>query len=110
MTFHEAASLIEAEVGTGQEKLDHECSSGYASDMLSDVMANAKAGHLWFTIQTHPNVIAVTQLLNLGAIVFTGGHQPEAETLSRAKSEAVITMTTKLSTYEAIARLAKAGL
>jgi len=43
-------------------RLSGECSGGYVSDLLSDVMANAKAGDLWVTLQTHQNIVAVASL------------------------------------------------
>ena len=33
------------------------------ADLLSCVMAAAKAGALWVTLQAHPNVVAVASLL-----------------------------------------------
>jgi hypothetical protein len=43
--------------GTDQEVL-----SGYVSDLLSDVIANAEEGCLWITVQRHLNIIAVALL------------------------------------------------
>ena len=38
--------------------LDAEVEGAYASDLLSDVMGNARSGQVWITMQTHKNVTA----------------------------------------------------
>ena len=43
-------------------------SGGYASDMLSDVLANAPWGGVLVTIQVHMNVIAVSVNAGLAAV------------------------------------------
>ena len=35
------------------EQIGVEVTGGYASDLMSDVLANAEAGDLWLTLQTH---------------------------------------------------------
>jgi hypothetical protein len=46
--------------------------AGYASDMLSRVMACApRDGALWVTLQSHANIVAVGAVLGLSAISIT---------------------------------------
>ncbi|MCE5311722.1 MAG: hypothetical protein LLF86_01065 [Nitrospiraceae bacterium] len=73
----------------------------YISDMLSDVMANASEGDIWITMQTHPNIVAVALVKGLACIILTGSRQPQPETLSKARAEGVLIMTTPHSTFEA---------
>jgi len=77
----------------------------YCSDLLSDVMANAKEGDIWFTIQTHPNVVAVASLLNLSAVVITGGKEPDPETMDKAKQENLPLLVTKTGSFEAAGKI-----
>jgi len=51
---------------------------GYASDLLSCVMAGAKPGNLWLTIQAHVNIVAIASLNDLAAIIITEDASPEA--------------------------------
>ena len=39
MTIRELVTLLDARVLLGEEKLDQEVSSGFASDLMSDVLA-----------------------------------------------------------------------
>lgn len=78
---------------------------GYCSDLLSEVMGHATQGNIWFTLQSHPNVVAVASLLDLAAVVITEGHQPSEETLAKARDEGVTILATSLSTFEAAGQL-----
>lgn len=55
---------------------DKEVTGVYMSDMVSDMIANAKAGNLLVTVQIHNNVIAAANLVDIAAIIVTQGKQP----------------------------------
>ncbi len=57
---------------------------GYASDLLSCVMAGASHQGIWVTLQAHNNIVAVAALLELSAVIITENAQPEAETIAKA--------------------------
>jgi len=63
--------------------------SGHASDLLSDVLANAPSGGVLVTIQVHMNVIAVAVHAGLVAVIFAAGRQPEEQIRQRAIAEKV---------------------
>jgi hypothetical protein len=83
---------------------------GYASDLLSDVMANAAEGDLWVTLQRHVNVIAVARLKDLAGVVLTGGRRLEPEALARAESEGVPILATDLPCWEVVGLLRELGV
>lgn len=95
---------------TGGAPAGVDVTGGYASDMLSDVIGNAKAGNIWVTIQTHLNIVAVSTLLGLSAIVITGGAQPEDKTLAKAEEEGVVILTTPMKSFEVAGKLYELGL
>lgn len=51
-----------------------EATGAFTSDLLSDVVANAKGGDLLITIQAHKNTVAVASLVGIPAIVVCSGH------------------------------------
>ena len=61
----------------------------YVCDLLSWVMSHAKKDELWLTVQTHPNIIAIGRLLELGGIVIVEGASIPEQTIERAISEGV---------------------
>jgi len=105
MTVGEMVEALQAVIRAGEDLLGRRVTGAYCSDLLSDAMASAREGNAWFTIQTHPNIVAVASLLNLSAVVLTGGKEPDPETLARAEQERVVILCTKLPTFEAAGRI-----
>lgn len=87
-----------------------EVTGAYASDLLSDVMANAGDGHLWITLQTHVNIVAVAVLRNISGIILVNGRVPEENTLAKAQEEDIPILVTSLSAFEIAGRLYEMGL
>lgn len=97
-------------VKAGRNQLDRVVKGAYVSDLLSHVMARAKEGNLWVTIQAHQNIVAVAALLNLSGIIIAGGIEPQADTLIKAEEEGIPILTTNLSTFEVAGRLYALGI
>lgn len=87
-----------------------EVTGAYASDLLSDVMANAGDGHLWITLQTHVNIVAVAVLRNISGIILVNGRIPEENTLAKAREEDIPILSTTLPAFEIAGRLYDLGL
>jgi len=89
---------------------DKEVTGVYISDMLSDVMSNAKAGNLWVTIQTHKNIVAAANLIDISAVIVTQGIEVPAETIELANRYDVVILGTKDSTFALSGKLYQAGI
>jgi len=105
MKLKETVNELEAEVKCCELSPDRDVSWCYCSDLLSDVMANAKKDSIWITLQTHPNIVAVASLIGLSAILISRGAEPDPETIAKAAQENIPILTTKLPTFEAAGRL-----
>lgn len=101
---------LELEVLAPDVPLDGWVSAGYAADLLSCVMARAREGTLWITLQTHPNVVAVGSMLNLAGVVISEGSHVPPETIARASEEGVPLLTTTATTYAVAGRLMALGI
>jgi len=110
MRLGEIVEKFGFKVRSGLSGLSAEVSGGYISDLLSDVMANAKAGDLWVTLQVHPNIVAVASLKEIAGIVIIGGREPEKETLAKAEKEDIPILLTELSAFEVVGRLYQIGI
>ena len=84
--------------------------SGYTSDLLSCVMAGAKKGAVWVTLQAHLNIVAVAALLEMSAVIITEGAQPEAATVDKANEEGITLLATDKQSFEVAGRLWEMGL
>lgn len=83
---------------------------GYSSDLLSCVMAGAKKGYLWTTLQAHLNIVAVAALNEVAAIIITEDAQPDAASIAKANQQGVILLSTPQSTYEINGKLWQLGV
>jgi hypothetical protein len=110
MTVTELARLVDGTIVGPADAGLREVRGGYASDLLSDVMANAQDGDAWVTMQRHVNTVAVAQLKNLAAIVIVNGRMPEADMAARAAEHGVAIVTTPLAAFDAAGRLYAADL
>ena len=89
---------------------DNIVTGGYASDLLSDVLANAKDGQIWITNQKHQNCIAVASLLSISAIIIAGGIEPDANTVEKANAEKVALFKSDISAFDLVGQLYELGL
>jgi len=110
MKLKEVVEKFGLEVKCGVDKLDQEISGGYASDLLSDVIANGKAGDLWITLQIHANIVGVASMKDLLGIIIINSRQPEEKTIEKAKEEGVPIMVSKLPAFELVGRLYESGI
>lgn len=83
---------------------------GYASDLLSCVMANAKPGNVWVTLQSHINIVAVAALTEVCAVIISEGSVPDADLLEKANAQGVTLLGTSASTYQVSGRLWEMGI
>ena len=101
---------FELKIEVGKDRLREEVTGGYASDLLSDVIAHSRKGNVWITIQTHPNIVAVATMKELAGIILTGGRKPDAETIQKAEEEGIPLLVSPLFTFELVGRLYQAGI
>lgn len=101
---------LSLEVKTPGTDLTREVTGGYVSDMLSDVIANAEAGSVWVTFQSHLNIVAVASLKGLAGIILVKNRVPAEDTLKKASAENVPVMTSSLAAFELVGRLYTLGL
>ena len=110
MNVVQIKTALELDLVAGETHLDAEVKGGYASDLLSCVMAGARAGNVWVTLQAHPNVIAVAELLDLACVIITEGVQPDDETLRRANEKNIPTLLTSKGTFTVVSQLVELGI
>lgn len=107
MILREIVAQLGLEVLAGADALDQEVTGGYIADLLSCVMAGAQAGQLWFTLQTHLNIVAVASLVGAAGIVITEGAVVGPETINRASAEGVVLLRSAEPTFETVVKLAR---
>ena len=104
MTIREAAGALGAEI-CQDEFEDAELKGAYTSDLLSDVMANAKDGGALITIQAHKNTVAVSTLVNISVIVICNSRPLPDDMLEAAKDEGIAVIRTKENQFTVSGKL-----
>lgn len=107
MTLKGVVERLHLSIRTGEDRLDQALTGGYASDLLSDVIANSKAGNVWVTMQIHVNIVAVAVLKELAAIIIVQGRQPAEDTIKKAKEEKVVLLVSDMPAFETVGRIYK---
>jgi hypothetical protein len=104
MTIREFAAAIGAEI-CQNEFDDKDLTGAYTSDLLSDVMANAKDGGALITIQAHKNTVAVATLVNISVIVICNSRPLPDDMLEAAKDEEIAVIRTKENQFTVSGKL-----
>ncbi len=82
----------------------------YIGDLLSIVMSKAKKNYVWITIQTHINIVAVAELLELSCIIIVENMEIADETLVKAKELNIPIFKTRESAYNVSCRMCNMGI
>ena len=104
MTIREAAAALGAEI-LHDEFEDTELSGAYTSDLLSDVLAHARAGFALITIQAHKNTVAVATVVNVSAIIICNSRPIPEDMLSSAKDEGIAVLLSKENQFTVSGKL-----
>jgi hypothetical protein len=110
MKVADVAEELEGTLVAGAAAADRDIQGGYASDLLSDVMANSHEGDVWITLQKHLNIVAVAQLNGIPAIVLVNNRKPDPDTIARAEEMGVGIISTPLQAFDAIGALHALGI
>ena len=110
MKLRDVKELLNAEGVVGEEKFDMEVKTAFGADLMSDVLAFAKAGSLLLTGLTNTQVIRIANVLDIAAIILVRGKKPQTESLALAKELQIPILTTKYILFETAGRLYAKGI
>ena len=85
--------------------VERDLTGAISGDLLSFIMAEAKEGWLWITIQVHLNVAAVAVLKDVPFILVASGRAPEQALVERCTTEGITLAVTKIPAFEAAGAL-----
>lgn len=108
MKLSEMAKIADLE--TAVLNIDHDVTSAYSADLLSDVVGNVDENSILITVQVHKNIVAVASLVGLAGIIITHDRRPEQELLDIAKEQEVNIFLTKESSFTIAGKLYQAGI
>ncbi len=111
MQIKDVKDILKAEVICGEELLAMEVKMGCGSDLMSHVLSFVTNDDvLLLTGLTTPQVVYITDAVNIKAICFVSGKRPEKETIELACERKMVVLSVALPMYESCGKLHKAGL
>lgn len=111
MTLQDIIDALDLRILTEPKDFQHVTpTSGYTSDLLSCVMAGAKSQSVWVTLQAHANVVAVSALLEVSAVIITENAMPEQAVIDKANEEGTTLLSTDQPTFFVVGKLWDMGL
>ncbi len=105
MTIKEITEKINGRVFCGEERLSEVIEYAFSSDLLSDVIGNAREGNVWITLQAHHNIVAVASLKDISAIVIVRGGVPDDETIKKSNQENIPVLSAEEDTFTVAGKL-----
>lgn len=105
MRISELVDALHLEVLTPPVSLDGTVMGGYCGDLLSDVLASARADEVWITIQRHINIVAVAKVVGIPAIVICKGIRPNQGVIDKATADGIAILSCQDSAFEVAGRV-----
>jgi len=111
MKLRELSHLVDGTVLYGEEILDQiEVEYAYGADLMSDVLAFARPGSLLLTGLTNVQIIRTAQMLDIPAVIFVRGKNPQKETVELASRINMPVILVHKSMFETCGILFKEGI
>jgi predicted transcriptional regulator len=103
-------ALLDAEILSGENKLDEEVRSVGASDMISDILALTQPGMVVLTGYTYPQVIRSALVTDLLGLVVVRGKNVAPETIAYARENNFLLLRTRGYLYSSCGKIYAMGL
>ena len=110
MKINDVVKILDAQVCCGEESLDREVTSAFASDMMSDVLAYLKDKAILITGLCNPQVIRTADMLEVECVVLVRGKIPTPDMLEIAKKRNIAVLSSKYIMFAACGKLYEYGL
>jgi predicted transcriptional regulator len=110
MRLREIIALTEARALSPDSDFDREVRSGFASDLMSDVLRYNVIQGLLITGLTNPQIIRTAEMADLAAVLLVRGKLPLPETVDLARQAGIPILGTECTMFEACGRLYAHGL
>ncbi len=110
MKLEDVVRLLDAKLECCEDKATMEITGVCASDLMSDVLAFAKAGGLLVTGLTNVQSIVTAEIADVVAVAYVRGKRPENGAIELARGKGIPVLTSCLSMFDACGRMHASGL
>lgn len=110
MIIKDVVDLVKADVLTNYKDGNTELKYGFASDLMSDVLAYACSDALLITGLNNPQVIRTAEMLDIGVVLFVRGKRPGKEVVELANENSLTILATEYTMFKTCGLLAMNGM
>jgi predicted transcriptional regulator len=110
MTIRQAAEVVGGTFVCHEDLADKEVKTACGSDMMSDVMAFYHDGGILLTGLMNVQVIRTASLMDIDAVCFVRGKDPNEEMIALAQENNIPVFKTDLAMFPACGKLYAAGI
>ncbi|MDY0150921.1 MAG: transcriptional regulator [Candidatus Cloacimonas sp.] len=110
MTLKDIVVLLEGEVLGTEVDLSRDVPCAFGSDLISDILMCTKEPTLLLTGLTNNQVIRLSDMIDVVAIIFVRGKRPLLDVIAMAEERGLPIVTTKMTLYRSSGLLYNAGL
>jgi predicted transcriptional regulator len=110
MNLKEIVEILECEVLTPNADLEIEVECAFGADLISDILMRTQEPTLLLSGLTNPQIIRLSDMIDLFGIVFVRGKTPAEDLIKMADERGLPLLSTDLSMYESCGKLYREGL
>jgi predicted transcriptional regulator len=110
MKLSDVMKALDAELLVKDISLDVDVPCAFGSDLISDILMCTKESTLLLTGITNPQIIRLSDMIELTAIVFVRGKRPAEDVVKMARQRKLPLLTTKYTMYQSSGVLYNLGL
>lgn len=110
MKLSDVASLVQAEVLCGGDKLNMEVRQGFASDLMSDVLTLSTNDVMLITGLANLQVVRTAEMSDIPVVLFVRDKQIGDEITTLGRDLGLVLLRTEYSMYKTAGLLYNAGL
>ncbi|MGD9568479.1 MAG: DRTGG domain-containing protein [Sedimentibacter sp.] len=110
MKIKEIAEILHAEILTDFSNEYTDINYGFASDLMSDVLAYANSESLLVTGLNNSQVIRTAEMMDMNTVLFVRGKKPCKEILDLAKENSKTVLATDYTMFKTCGLLVLSGM
>jgi len=110
MKIAEIKEILNAKILTGNCNEETEYHCGFASDLMSDVLAYANNETMLITGLNNPQVVRTAEMMDISVILFVRGKIPSKEIIDLAAENSIIILATDYIMFKSCGLLYENGM
>ena len=110
MTIKEIATLLNAKILCGEDRLDETCEKAFATDLMSDVLTICEQNVLILTGLCNTQTIRTCEMGSFSIVVLVRRKKATPDMIAMASNENMILMESDYSMFKASGLLYEAGI